>query len=113
MVTTNDGLASNLISSWLTWEKSYFNWFDEDLFLRDIRRGLVYSRFCSPFWVNALLAFACSYSDSDEAKIEHGAVSELMTKFVKEAKQLLEQDEDDAFITTAQGLVCLFLSCSP
>lgn len=110
-VTDDDELASHLISIWLTWDKPWYNWMDEHLFLRDMRRGMLHSDYCSPFLVNAVLAWACPYSDYHEARTKDGAVSVLMKCFIVEARHLIEEEmKNPPNLPTVQGLTFLYLA---
>lgn len=111
-VIKDDTLVSNLVSVWLTWEKPFYNWVDEDLFLRDMRGKHLNSTYCSAFLVNAILATACVYSDYPEARARRGTISSLMLKFTEEAKKLISEDVGGPSITKAQGLSSLFLAAS-
>lgn len=59
-VTDDDEFVSHLISLWLTWSYPFFNWIDNDLFVRDMQLWHPdKAKYCSPFLVNAILADAC------------------------------------------------------
>ncbi|KAL9111306.1 MAG: hypothetical protein Q9227_004183 [Pyrenula ochraceoflavens] len=109
-VTDDDGLVSHLVSVWSTWDHIFYNFIDERLFMRDMKRHVLGSTFCSPFLVNSLLALSCPYSDYEESKPRRGATSALMQDFIEEAKRLLEHESQTPSITTVQGLGCLFLA---
>lgn len=112
-VTVDDSLVSNLVSLYLTWEKAWYNFFEEDLFIRDMQSANLTSKYCSPFMVNALLAVACPYSDFEEAATIGGSVSPLMVDFFAEAERLLEAvDRQPPSITTVQGLGLMFSAAS-
>ncbi|KAJ9664795.1 hypothetical protein H2198_000141 [Neophaeococcomyces mojaviensis] len=110
-VINDDELASNLISMWLTWDKAWANFMDEQPFLHDMRRGRMTSKYCSPFLVNSVLAWACPYSDYLEARTQNGAISGLMQAFMAEAKRHLEEDmKKDPTLPLVQGLAFLYLT---
>lgn len=108
-VTDDNLLVSDLVSSWLIWDQYFYNWLDEDLFLRDMRSGDLNARYCSPFLVNAMLALACSYSDFSEAKTTKGKLSKLASNFLDEAKRLLDTDSSPS-LTKVQGLGYLYVA---
>ncbi|KAM5379675.1 hypothetical protein ACJZ2D_003869 [Fusarium nematophilum] len=58
-----DGLVSQLISSFFTWDDAFFYPFiDREAFLEDMRSGDVeQAEHCSPFLVNAICASRCMY----------------------------------------------------
>ena len=105
-ITDDDSLLSNLISVLFIWEGTFYNWIDRDLFLGDMSSGQ--TRYCSRFLVNALLAFACPYSDRMEARPKNGQPSSLMSKFMAEAQRLLEFQP--VSLTTVQGIACLCMA---
>jgi hypothetical protein len=101
-------LVSKLVSVWLTWDH-FYNFVDQDLFLQAMN-GQIPSTYCSPFMVNALLAYACSYSDYDEVRMKHGAPSTLVAGFTREAQRPLAHENSQPSLTTAQQLGLLFLA---
>jgi hypothetical protein len=58
-LTDDDDLVSHLISLYLEWVNPFFRVLDEDLFIRAMQSGDFNSEYCSPFLVNAMLAYAC------------------------------------------------------
>lgn len=74
-ITNDDDLVSNLISLWLTWDHIWYCWVDSDMLIPALQSGDRQSTVCSPFLVNCILAWACPYSDYQEARTEHGKVS--------------------------------------
>lgn len=110
-VTNDDLLVSHLISLWLTWDKPFYNWMDQHLFLRDMHRGNTSSYYCSRLLVNAVLANACAYSDYHEARTTGSAAPVLMQAFISEARQHLEKEmEKPPTVPTVQGLGILLLT---
>lgn len=102
----DDDLVSHLISTWLIHDKNWYDWVDEDIFLEDMRSADLQAECCSPFLVNAILAWACPYSDWPEARTQKGSYSTLTTKFLDATKQLLESElVKGPSLTLAQGLV--------
>ena len=57
----NDGLVSELISSFFLWDDAFFYPFiDRDAFLEDMEAGNISeAKYCSPFLVNAICASRC------------------------------------------------------
>jgi hypothetical protein len=73
-ITDDDDFVSHLISLYFTWQNCISNWFDRDLFLRDMRSKDLSSHFCSPLLVNSMLAVACvsfyfGFSESISAEV--------------------------------------------
>lgn len=58
-VVSDNDFVSHLISLWLTWFHPFSNWVDRDRFVYDMQTGLLGAKYCSPFLVNAILAYAC------------------------------------------------------
>ncbi|KAK5073059.1 hypothetical protein LTR64_000532 [Lithohypha guttulata] len=102
-IADDDLLISNLVSVFFIWEGTFYNWIDRELFLEDMLAGR--GQYCSSFLVNALLAFACPYSDYPEARSSNGKPSSLMSKFISEAERLLEDQPSN--VATVQGIACL------
>lgn len=113
-VTTDEVFVCHALSSWLMWDKPFYNWIDEDLFLRDMRKGEVQSQFCSPFLVNALLAYACHFADYSELN-DNGNdddLSSLAGRFVQEAMMHMLTEKNSGSITFVQGLLMMFMAVS-
>ena len=113
-VTQDNMLVSNLVSVWLIWQNTFYNWIHEETFLQDMKSGDPSACYCSPFLVNAVLGGACLYSDYDEARAQHGLRSPLMTAFIEEASRLFRDmpEAEKSTIPTIQGLVSLWLAIS-
>jgi hypothetical protein len=58
-VTDDDDLVSHLISLYMTWDYPFYAFIDRETFLVHMKNGSLYSDFCTPFLVNAMLANAC------------------------------------------------------
>jgi hypothetical protein len=58
-LTDDDDLVSHLISLYLEWVNPFFRVLEEDLFIKAMQSGDFNSEYCSPFLVNAMLAYAC------------------------------------------------------
>ncbi|KAK7937323.1 uncharacterized protein PG986_014191 [Apiospora aurea] len=87
-VTDSDTIVRNLISLYLSWDHATMRLFDEDLFLDQMSAGK--KDYCSPVFVNALLAVATlNYSS-----IDHDLCQDLGPKFFEEARQLWESDSE-------------------
>ncbi|RAL10958.1 Zn(II)2Cys6 transcription factor [Aspergillus homomorphus CBS 101889] len=110
-ITDDDEFVSHLVSLWFTWHHSSFNCIDKDLFLRDMKSGVVDSPFCSPFLVNAILAEACFYPAYPETDAVRGDLSTKGEGFYNEAKRLLDVEESRISITAVQGMGVMY-SCT-
>ncbi|PYH90331.1 hypothetical protein BO71DRAFT_334734 [Aspergillus ellipticus CBS 707.79] len=107
-VTDDDTFVSHLISLYFTWQHLFCNWIDRDLFLKDLNSGNVNATFCSPLLVNAILADACCHSDYPEACAVPGDITTKGIHFAAEAKRLLDAEEGEVTLATAQGIAILY-----
>ncbi|KAH7187276.1 putative C6 transcription factor [Fusarium oxysporum] len=104
-----DGLVSQLISSFFTWDDAFFYPFiDLQAFLKDMNSGDVKkARYCSPFLVNAICASRCF--TSARAKMFSSIAGESVgAQFLDEAKKLLDLESGLASLPTVQGLTLMF-----
>lgn len=112
-VTDDDDLVSNLISLWLTWDHIWYCWVDSELLVHALLSGDRDSRVCNSFLVNCILAWACPYSDYQEARTDRGTASTLMAAFTAEAERLLDGEiAKGPSLPTLQGLMFLYLTIS-
>ncbi|KAE8313847.1 hypothetical protein BDV41DRAFT_246749 [Aspergillus transmontanensis] len=107
-VVSDNDFVSHLISLWLTWFHPFSNWVNRDRFIYDMQAGLLGAKYCSPFLVNAILAYACTYSDYPEAYAVPGDVSSKGAHFYDEAKRLLDKEEGRISLPTVQGIGVLW-----
>ena len=111
-VTRDAAFVEHLLSLYFCWAHPYYALFSKELFLDDMAQGR--SKYCSPLMVNALLAFACAYSDRLEARGNPSDPRTAGDHFFAEAKRLLNENESPN-LTTVQALALMGLreaSCS-
>lgn len=111
-VTRDAAFVEHLLSIYFCWAHPYFVLFSKELFLDDMAKGQ--SKYCSPLMVNALLAFACAYSDRPEARENPSDPTTAGDHFFAEARRLLNENESSN-LTTVQALALMGLreaSCS-
>lgn len=94
-------LVEHLLNLYFCWVHPIYPLFSRDHFLHDMGRGR--SDFCSAILINALLAFACHYSDRPETRTEPTNPGTSGEHFFVEAKKLLDK-ADTASLTTVQAL---------
>jgi len=93
--------VDHLLNLYFAWVHPFYHFFSRDHFLFDMGRGK--TEFCSAMLVNAVLAFACHYSDRPSARVDPGNPNTAGDEFFAEAKLLLEGNEK-ACLTTVQAL---------
>ncbi len=105
-VTRDAGFVEHLLSLYFCWVHPSYFLFSKEMFLDDMAKGR--NKYCSPLMVNALLAFACSYSDQPEARGNPTDPKTAGDHFFAEAKRLLNENESSN-LTTVQALAVMAL----
>ena len=100
-VPQDAAFVEHLLSLYFCWVHPFYNTLHRDYFLQDMARGN--TDFCSALLVNAILAFACHYSDQPAARADPGNPSTAGDAFFAEAKWLLDRTEKPS-LTTVQAL---------
>lgn len=93
--------VEHLLNLYFCWVHPIYPLFSRDHFLHDMGRGR--SDFCSAMLVNALLAFACHYSDRPQARTDPANPGTAGDHFFAEAKKLLDKS-DRPSLTTVHAL---------
>jgi hypothetical protein len=88
----------NLFQCWILPFYGFVSW---EHFMRDMTSGR--TKFCSAILINAILSFACHYSDRVAARTEPNTPATAGDHFYAEAKRLLDAT-DKCSITTVQAL---------
>lgn len=98
--------VEHLLNLYFCWVHPIYPLFSRDHFLHDMGRGR--SDYCSAMLVNALLAFACHYSDRTPARTDPSNPGTSGDHFFTEAKRLLDK-ADEPSLATVQALGVLGL----
>lgn len=93
--------VEHLLSLYQCWVHPFYAFVSWDLFLHDMGRGR--TEYCSSLLVNAMLSFACHYSDRPLARTDPTNSDTAGDYFYAEAKHMLEQI-DRPTLTTVQAL---------
>ena len=105
-VTRDAAFLEHLLNIYFCWGHPFYVLFSKELFLDDMNKGR--SKYCSPLLVNALLAFACAFSDRPEAREDPSDPTTAGNHFFAEAARLLFES-DASNLTTVQALALMGL----
>ncbi|KAF2471620.1 uncharacterized protein BDR25DRAFT_260105 [Lindgomyces ingoldianus] len=100
-VTDDIHFVNRLLELYFMWSHPFYIIFSRECFYKDFRSGR--QKYCSPLLVNALLAYACHFSDEPRARLDPGNPRTAGDHFFAEARRLLFEDESPS-ITTTQAL---------
>lgn len=107
-VTTDDHLASHLVSLWAAWTHPWPDGVVLDIFLRDMRAGERDGLFCSSSLVELILAMGCILSDYPEVRMQQGRHSRIIDTAIDRFEAYLSKEEGlQLKITTVQALMLL------
>ena len=93
--------VEHLLNLYFCWIHPFYQLFSRDHFVHEMGRGG--TEFCSAMLVNALLAFACHYSDRPSARTDNDNPCTSGDYFFAEAKRLLDRTNQPS-LTTVQAL---------
>lgn len=93
--------VEHLLSLYHCWVHPFYCFISWDLFSQDMRRGR--TDFCNAMLVNAVLSFACHYSDRSMARLDPNDPGTAGDQFYAEAKRLLDRN-DKSSLPTVQAL---------
>ncbi|KPM43053.1 hypothetical protein AK830_g3527 [Neonectria ditissima] len=107
-VVIGDGLLSELITSFFTWD--YSGVIDRGSFMQDMAAGDVgKARWCSPLLVNAICALRCQFLEGARL-FTITTRQNLWNRFLEETKRLLDRENNRASIPTVQALIFMYLA---
>lgn len=93
--------VEHLLNLYFCWIHPFYQILSRDHLVHDMGRGS--TEFCSAMLVNALLAFACHYSDRPSARADPNKPNTAGDQFFAEAKRLLDITNNPS-LTTVQAL---------
>lgn len=93
--------VEHLLELYACWIQPFYTFVSWDHFIHDLQHGR--SDFCSSLLLNAILSFACHYSDRSPARTDPTNSTTAGDHFYAEAKRLLDQS-DASSLTTVQAL---------
>lgn len=96
--------VEHLLSLYFCWVHPFYHFFSREHFLHDMSRGR--TDYCSGILVNALLSFACHYSDRPSARADPGNSATAGEECFAEAKRQLDRVEKPC-LTTVQALAIM------
>jgi hypothetical protein len=105
-ITSDDGLISDLLNGYLSWQHPLYMLFSEEVFMHGMRDKR--PKYCTSLLVNAVLAVGCHFSDREEAKADNNDPSTLGDHFFAEAERLFRLDSRPC-LTTTQALALMSL----
>lgn len=100
-VTDDLNFVERLFDLYFRWSHPFYVIFSRECFYKDFRLGR--EKYCSPLLVNAILAYACHFSDEPHAKTIPDNPRTAGDHFFDEARRLLFEDESPS-LTTTQAL---------
>ena len=100
-VTQDVGFVQRLLDLYFRWSHTFYVIFSRECFYKDFRSGR--DKYCSPLLVNAILAYACHYTDEPAGRVDPENPRTAGDHFFDEARRLLYQDETPS-LTTTQAL---------
>lgn len=100
-VTQDVAFVERLFELYFQWSHPFYVIFSRECFLRDFRSGR--EKYCTPLLVNAILAYACHFSDEPQGRTDPENFRTAGDHFFAEARRLLYEDESPS-LTTTQAL---------
>lgn len=108
-VTQDLAFVERLLDLYFRWSHSFYVVFSRECFYKDFRSGR--EKYCSSLLVNAILAYACHFSDEPAARTDPNNFRTAGDHFFEEARRLLYENEASS-LTTVQAL-CIMAMREP
>ncbi|KAF2742451.1 hypothetical protein M011DRAFT_376061, partial [Sporormia fimetaria CBS 119925] len=100
-VTDDMAFVEYLLKLYFDWSHAFYYIFSCECFWNDFYHGR--EKYCSSLLVNALLAYACHFTDDPRARVDKDDPRTAGEHFFAEARRLLYEDETPS-LTTTQAL---------
>ncbi|PVH93878.1 hypothetical protein DM02DRAFT_618998 [Periconia macrospinosa] len=100
-VTQDVAFVERLLDLYFRWSHPFYVIFSRESFYKDFRSGR--EKYCSSLLVNAILSYACHFTDEAAARIDPDNARTAGDHFFEEARRLLYEDETPS-LTTTQAL---------
>ncbi|KAF2004919.1 hypothetical protein P154DRAFT_425585 [Amniculicola lignicola CBS 123094] len=103
-VTQDLLFVERLFNLYFSWSHPFYVIFSRECFLNDFRSGR--TKYCSPLLVNAILSYACHFTDDPAGRADPRNFRTAGDHFFAEARRLLYED-DAPSLTTTQALAVM------
>lgn len=100
-ITQDIGFVERLLDLYFHWSHTFYVVFSRECFYKDFHNGR--EKYCSPLLVNAILAYACHFTDDPAGRTDASNFRTAGDAFFEEARRLLYEDESPS-LTTTQAL---------
>jgi hypothetical protein len=100
-ITQDIQFVERLLDLYFQWSHPFYVVFSRECFYRDFYSGR--KKYCSPLLVNAILSYACHFTDEPAGRTDPDNFRTAGDHFFAEARRLLYEDETPS-LTTTQAL---------
>ncbi|KAF1975996.1 hypothetical protein BU23DRAFT_552003 [Bimuria novae-zelandiae CBS 107.79] len=100
-ITDDMAFVERLLDLYFRWSHTFYIVFSRECFYKDFRSGR--EKYCSPLLVNAILAYACHFTNEPAGRTDPDNFRTAGDHFFEEARRLLFENEASS-LTTVQAL---------